>query len=418
MARKWGSRFLSVMMLVLLSRYGSGQQHGSAQTTMQSQHGGALTALVARPTVECVADSASIVVGQTGVIRARGVSPAGRPLRYSFAASAGQVVATNEVAQLRTAGLMPQVVQVTCTVTDDLGATASKVIAVTLRKTAISIGQGATGPHLPHLPMPVPVPVPKPITKVESVHPPMSAAPPPPPPPATALPGPVEHTESATKEDVAVPPATAASEASPDHGTSSDKPVAADGYRQGEAFEAWKKGLKTGKIEYQVPTRMLMQHASMVTVVIHGYGDTATVSLPEATGSGSLTQSERMKVELLAEDHPGDFTIAPQGDVVQFVPINGATTWTWSVTPNVPGRKQLIVRASVIYPGGDEKMQQQLKPYVAVVAVNVPSTWERIVESYHADPLKWFSYVIPGGAGFTFLVGIVVWGWKKKKGKE
>ena len=75
MARKWGSRFLFVTMLVLLSRYGSGQQHGSAQTTMQLQHGGALTALVARPTVECAADSASIVVGRTGVVLARGVSP-------------------------------------------------------------------------------------------------------------------------------------------------------------------------------------------------------------------------------------------------------------------------------------------------------------------------------------------------------
>ena len=164
---------------------------------------------------------------------------------------------------------------------------------------------------------------------------------------------------------------------------------------------------------------MLMQRASVVTVVIHGYGDTATTSLPNATGSGSLTQSERMKVELLAENHPGDFTIVPQGDAVQFVPISSSTTWTWSVTPNTPGTKKLLmVRASVIYPGGDDKMAEQLKPYEAVVAVNVPSLWESIRESYRQDPLKWFSYVIPGGAGFTFLVGIVVWGWKKKKGKE
>jgi hypothetical protein len=193
----------------------------------------------------------------------------------------------------------------------------------------------------------------------------------------------------------------------------------ASAYQQGTAVEQWKTGLKTGKIEYQVPTRMLMQQASTVTVVIHGYKDVGTTSLPGATGTGSLKQSERMKVELLAPDHPDAFTIALQGgEVVQFVPIDGATTWMWSVTPNSPGEKQrLLVRASVIYPGGDDKTQEQLPDYSAVVEVDVPSTWSLIVENYHKDPLKWFSYVIPGGAGFTFLVGIVVW-WSKKKKKE
>ena len=64
----------------------------------------------------------------------------------------------------------------------------------------------------------------------------------------------------------------------------------------------WKSQLKVGKIEYQVPGQMLMQHA--------------------ATATGTLKQSERMKVELMAVDSPDDFTIVPEGgELVRFVPI-------------------------------------------------------------------------------------------------
>ena len=65
-----------------------------------------------------------------------------------------------------------------------------------------------------------------------------------------------------------------------------------------------------------------------------------------------------------------------------------------------------MVRASVIYPGGDDKTEQQLPDYTAVVEVDVPSYWQMITESYRKDPMKWFGYVIPGGAGFTFLGGL------------
>jgi hypothetical protein len=193
-----------------------------------------------------------------------------------------------------------------------------------------------------------------------------------------------------------------------------------DGYAQAEAVAKWKQQLKVGKIEYQVPSQMLMQHAATATVVIHGFGDVGTTTLPGATGTGSLKQSERMKVELLAPDNPDDFTIVAQGgELVRFVPIDGATTWMWSVTPNSPGaKKRLVVRASVIYPGGDDKTEQQLPDYTAVVEVDVPSYWQMITESYRKDPLTWFSYVIPGGAGFTFLVGVGAWWLKRKKDKK
>ena len=402
---KWGPGFLSAILMLSLCRGGVGQQ-GAAMMQLQ-QHGGALTALAARLTLECGADSTTIFTGQTGVIRARGVSLTGSALTYSFAASAGQVVAKGAVAELHTAGLTPQVVQVTCTVKDSAGNSASKIVRVTVRP--ISILEGKPNVGAPH---PV-VPPQAPKTESEKIKEKIKQLPKPAQPPVPhPTPAPVESAQQATAPPS--PPHPVGATPKPDF----NHPVPADtGYRQGMTFDEWVKKLKTGKIEYLIPTQMLMQQSSTATVVIHSFSDTATDTLPDATGSGSLLQSDSMKVELLAENHPDDFTIVPQSPAVQFIPPNKSTTWTWSVTPNTSGKdKLLMVRASVIYPG-DEKMSEQLKPYTAVVAVNVPSLWERIVQSYQDDPLKWFSYVVPGGGGFAFLVGIWVW-WRKKKGKE
>lgn len=403
MAKRRGCACVLVVLAVSLCRYVEGQQVPSSATIQRSQREPRVAMLAARPTVECAAEPASIVAGQTGVVRARGMSPGGRALRYSFAADAGEVVSKGDYAELHTAGLGARVVHVTCMVMDDLGNSASKGVDVIVlgRQAAVEEGTAAEKTY-EHGKGTVP-----PVTKVESGH---SASPAPPPPPPVIL-VPVQDSIGVESGLISLPKKTKS--------PAEEAGQAGDGYQQGKAFELWKNGLRTGKIEYQVPARMLMQHASTVTVVIHGYGDTGTVSLPGATGSGSLKQSERMKVEVLAPDHPDNFTIVPQGgESVRFVPIDGATTWMWSVTPSAPGEKQrLLVRASVIYPGTDDRTNQQLPDYSAVVEVDVPSTWALIVENYRKDPLKWFSYVIPGGAGFTFLVGIIVW-WGKKKKKE
>lgn len=196
-----------------------------------------------------------------------------------------------------------------------------------------------------------------------------------------------------------------------------NKPAAPDEeYPQSEAVAKWVEHLKNGKIEYKVPPTMLLHKTATAAVVIHGYEDVDTTTLSDATGSGTLKQSERMKVELLAMDNPGDFTIAlKDGDSVRFVPVDSATTWLWNVTPNASGMKQkMLVRASIVYPGADDKTEQQLPDYTAIVEVDVPSVWTTMKENYQQDPLKWFSYVIPGGAGFTFLGGIAVWLWRRR----
>ncbi|MEO6981686.1 MAG: hypothetical protein ABI072_01055, partial [Edaphobacter sp.] len=316
MTERWGSRFLLVVLVLSLGRFGEGQQGAGVKAVQELHHGPALTALVGRPTLECAADSGSMLVGQTGVIRARGVSPVGSALVYSFTASAGQLVVKGNVAELRTGGVSPQVVRVTCTVRDGLGNSASKVVGITLRKAVELLHQGGAPITIQHLPA-----IPLPITKGESAAPPPMAqpAPPPPPPHSDLGPVPVQGVSPHPQHE------KAAEDVPTDNGHQQDAQQQG-GYQQGKTFDDWVKGLKTGKIEYQVPKQMLMQQSSTATVVIHGYGNTAAIALPDATGSGSLIQSESMRVELLAEDHPGDFTIVPQSDAVQFIPINGSTT--------------------------------------------------------------------------------------------
>lgn len=184
-------------------------------------------------------------------------------------------------------------------------------------------------------------------------------------------------------------------------------------------MEAWVNQLRQGRIEYQVPPKMLLLHAATVTVVVHGYQDVNTVTLPGATGSASLKQSPRMKVELLPEDNPDDFAIALEnGDMVKDVLSNGATTWIWKVTPNKSGAKQrLKVLVSLMYPNAD-KSEVPLEDYHTTVEVDVASLWSTVVDDYQHDPMKFFSYMVPGGAGFTFLAGLVVWWWKRKHKDE
>ena len=62
------------------------------------------------------------------------------------------------------------------------------------------------------------------------------------------------------------------------------KPIAdagANEYAEGLAIQKWEKELKTGKIEYNLPTKMSLPDATTVSVVVHGYED---VSGPVPTG--------------------------------------------------------------------------------------------------------------------------------------
>lgn len=213
------------------------------------------------------------------------------------------------------------------------------------------------------------------------------------------------------------PPAGVSAPAAPEH--------AGNEYALGDQVEAWKNSLKNGAIEYRVPTEMIAQQPSNVTVNIHGYQDTQSQSLPDATGKAELKVSSKMKVELLAPVNPGEFTIAQQaGDPVQFVPNDGYATWMWNVTPaNAATNQTLEIRVSLVYEGSSGAVDQILQDKTYTVSVNVQKLGVTIEQSFWKDPIAWFKYVLPGGAGWAALAalagsigGVITW-WKKRKKK-
>ena len=86
----------------------------------------------APPTLTCSANPSSLMIGDTSIITANGVSPDNRPLTYSYGATAGQVAGTASTATLSTAGVAAGTITVTCNVVDDKGGAVSQTASVTV----------------------------------------------------------------------------------------------------------------------------------------------------------------------------------------------------------------------------------------------------------------------------------------------
>ncbi len=84
------------------------------------------------PTVSCSANPSLISPGESSTITASGASPQNRPLTYSYTSMSGTVSGTGTTATLSSTGVGPGVITVNCSVTDDLGRTASSSAAVTV----------------------------------------------------------------------------------------------------------------------------------------------------------------------------------------------------------------------------------------------------------------------------------------------
>lgn len=260
-------------------------------------------------------------------------------------------------------------------------------------------------------PLPTPTPAPPPLPA------PVIVTPPPPPPPtavmeeknpgATAAKPPVARDPDRTDRES---PATE-TESPPTEHPAATAPEPSYGQRVGD----WYKQLKQGSIEYNVPQKMVWKVASTVTVVIHGYQAPKTSALPEATGSGTLKVSDRMKVKLLSPDHPDEFTITNEdsSDDIRYVPADSTTTWRWQVTPNYPAKGQkLVVQAWVLYPDQEDKYAQELPVYTATLDVDA-SLVTNAARGFWSDPGNWVKYMLPGGAGFLFLAGLIAWAKRK-----
>ncbi len=186
----------------------------------------------------------------------------------------------------------------------------------------------------------------------------------------------------------------------------------------GEAEAAWFNQLKTGAIQYNVPTQMTLGDPAAVSVSIYGYQ--APVPAASSAPTSPLKVSNFMRVTLSQDDNPDEFTVV-HGDNAdeQFVPVNGSVTWKWTVTPKHLGKNlKLQLQAFVLYSDPKQGIQQSFPAasrQVTVVAQGVKGIFSDARDSFWSDPQVWIKYMLPGGAGFAALAAIIGWWIKRKK---
>jgi hypothetical protein len=85
------------------------------------------------PTLSCSASPTDLRPGDAATITASGVSPQNRPLTYSYQASGGTISGNGTTAAYSSSGASSGPVQITCTVSDDVGHTATASTSVNVQ---------------------------------------------------------------------------------------------------------------------------------------------------------------------------------------------------------------------------------------------------------------------------------------------
>jgi hypothetical protein len=358
------------------------------------------------PKVECVASSSTVAAGQSVTLTAR-VEGSSAGLVYSFSSNGGRLYPDGPTARLDTTGMPAgRTISATCQVTNALGRRGSSdaVVRIVAMETA-HLPESSTAPPTRtsaagggHQRVVV-------EHDVQTAQGAKNRA------PASA------SSPQAEAEEIppgAVPPPAAAAAAAP-------PPPAAGGvdpYQASELQAQWVGLLKNGKIEYLIPTQMKLHETSVVTVVVHGFADTGQNQLVGAK-EGTLKVSPYMRMQLTADDNPDEFEIDPKVGAVLPVPIDSSAKWTWNVVPKQPANNQkLTIEAFLVYTENGDNPQELLPSYVATVSVSVPGFWESLREEFWNNPSGAIKYVLPGGAGFTALAGLIVWWWKRRHPSE
>ncbi|MBN9615825.1 MAG: hypothetical protein BGO25_12660 [Acidobacteriales bacterium 59-55] len=417
MNRRYGLFLPAVLTWLLLPCAGWGAQANHAVGLMQHKIALALK-------VECSASSPTVRTGQSVTLTAE-VQGASTGLSYSFSTNGGKLYSNGSTARLDTTGVPAgTAITATCQVVDGLERRSSADVTVHV----ISINISHARPPIGGAVQP---PEDRTVEAIHQVKPgsegtvgqdtgaaaqiPQSAT--------SAAPKPSGNGQAASETGSSnggsagpsrAPAAVAAPEPVP-------PPPAAEGgnvYQQAEQVQQWKNQLRNGKIDYLIPSQMKLHDTAVVKVVVHGIADTAAKSMAGAT-TGTLKVSPRMQVQLSAEDNPDEFEIDPKVGEIQFVPIDGSATWMWQVTPKQPAQNQtLTIRALLVYPDKGEQIEQEITSYTAKISVSVPGFWASLQEAFWNDPGAAMKYVLPGGAGFTAIAGLVVWLWKRRHPAE
>ena len=376
------------------------------------------TAVPAVPVISCDVSATGVTAGQGVEVTTRVIQGDAAALKYSFETSGGRLTVgsvNSSTARLDTEGVTGGEINVTCVVVDAYGRKVSYGKMVRLlpqhQPSAVKGPPKAERPDVPQVAPPPPPPAPAPVVEPKRYGPPPTEAAKPPVPQRPA------RVPTVPPMPVTVPPGTVSPDGKPaaDAGTNE--------YAEGLAIQKWEKELKTGKIEYNLPTKMSLPDATTVSVVVHGYEDVSGL-VPAGAQSAALKVSQRMRVVLSAEENPNEFKIESDGTKdVQLVPIDGTARWQWKVTPKEPAKDQkLTIRALLVYPNDPNKAAVEITSYTAEVSVQVGSVWEWAKYLLWNDPIGLVKYLLPGGAGFAFVAGLVVWWWKRrhpeKKDKE
>ena len=85
------------------------------------------------PTLSCSANPTDLKPGDSSTITAQGVSPQNRPLTYSYQASGGTISGSGTTATYSSTGASTGPVQITCSVSDDKGHTATASTSVNIQ---------------------------------------------------------------------------------------------------------------------------------------------------------------------------------------------------------------------------------------------------------------------------------------------
>lgn len=395
--------FISLLALFLLPNV----CWSAPQTAADAAYAKKIEAMLP-PTVECVASSPTVAAGQSVTLTAR-VQGTAAGLVYSFSSNGGKLYLNGSTARLDTTGVPAgKTISATCQVKNGFGQKASGTVAVQVvametarlpeSRTSAPTRTGGGGSHskvVEHAGQAAPA--------EEDQGAPSSASP-----------------RQAEAEEIppteAPPPVVAGMAAAP----APPPPAAAasvDPYQESEVRAQWVKALKNGKIEYAIPKQMELHETSVVTVVIHGFADTSQNNLAGAQ-AGTLKVSPYMRMQLTA-DNPDEFEIDPKVGAVLPVPIDSSAKWTWNVKPNQPANNQtLTIEAFLVYSENGDNPQELIPSYVASVNVSVPGFWESVREDFWNNPSAAIKYVLPGGAGFTALAGLIVWWWKRRHPAE
>jgi outer membrane protein OmpA-like peptidoglycan-associated protein len=84
------------------------------------------------PTLSCSANPTDLKPGDSSTVTSQGVSPQNRPLTYSYQASGGTISGSGTTATYSSTGASTGPVQITCSVADDKGHTATANTSVTI----------------------------------------------------------------------------------------------------------------------------------------------------------------------------------------------------------------------------------------------------------------------------------------------